>query len=180
MKQTYIRCPRCELNYILKKDKFCQVCKMEMKALGTLGAEDNLDLELCPICKVNYINSDEDICAQCAKEKENEEGEISSNKKYDSEWGDYSNQDEDNSSFQSEENDDIVSISNLEDTSLTDEEMELDITDEEDEIGEDEENLDDEDEEFNLDDDFDEQDGDECEDEDDDYDDYKKPSKKKK
>ena len=57
----YIKCPRCELNYILKKDKFCDVCKSEMKA-GILKENDMEELEyleegmeLCPICKVNYF-----------------------------------------------------------------------------------------------------------------------------
>lgn len=31
-KPVYIRCPRCELNYIQKKDKYCSVCKAEMEA----------------------------------------------------------------------------------------------------------------------------------------------------
>lgn len=184
MKQTYIRCPRCELNYILKKDKFCQVCKMEMKALGTLGAEDNLDLELCPICKVNYINSDEDMCTQCAKEKEIEEGENLSSRSFNEQWGTYGNQDEDEDSFQTEENGDMVSISSLEDTPLTDEEMDLGIPDEDDEITDDEENeedLDSEDEDYNINDDFDNEDDDYINnDDEDDEDDYKTSIKKKK
>ena len=181
MKQTYIRCPRCELNYILKKDKFCKVCKTEMKALGTLGAEENLDLELCPICKANYINSDEDICAQCAKEKELEEGENTSSK-YDGEWGNFNNQEEDEGSYQGDENGDMVSISSLEDTPLTDDdEMELDISGEEDDLVDDEdneENPDDEDD-FDLDDSEDDfEDDDEDDDSADDED--EKPSRKKR
>ena len=31
MKNVYIKCPRCELNFILKKDKLCPVCKQEMR-----------------------------------------------------------------------------------------------------------------------------------------------------
>ena len=31
-KPVYIRCPRCELNYIEKKDKLCSVCKAELSA----------------------------------------------------------------------------------------------------------------------------------------------------
>lgn len=68
----YIKCPRCELNYIIKKDKFCDVCKSEMKA-GILEENDfeELDegLEICPICKVNYINEGETMCATCQEEK---------------------------------------------------------------------------------------------------------------
>ncbi len=70
----YIKCPRCELNYILKKDKFCDVCKSEMKA-GILEESDLDDfeleegLELCPICKVNYISEGERMCSTCMEEQ---------------------------------------------------------------------------------------------------------------
>ena len=45
MKVQYIKCPRCELNYIVKKDKFCEVCKQEMKA-GSLGMDEFDEFEL--------------------------------------------------------------------------------------------------------------------------------------
>lgn len=71
----YIKCPRCELNYILKKDKFCDVCKSEMKA-GILKENDMEELEyleegmeLCPICKVNYVNPGERMCTTCQEEQ---------------------------------------------------------------------------------------------------------------
>ena len=32
-KNVYIRCPRCELNYIKKKDQYCDICKREMKLI---------------------------------------------------------------------------------------------------------------------------------------------------
>lgn len=71
----YIKCPRCELNYILKKDKFCDVCKSEMKA-GILKENDMDELEfleegmeLCPMCKVNYINPGERMCITCQEEQ---------------------------------------------------------------------------------------------------------------
>ena len=70
-KQTYIKCPRCELNYILKKDKYCDVCKQEMKA-GAIDDDDleiyDDELELCPVCHVNYINEGETMCASCLEE----------------------------------------------------------------------------------------------------------------
>ena len=68
---TYIKCPRCELNYILKKDKYCEVCKMEMKA-GCLEENEfnefEDDMELCPVCKANYINEGETMCSSCMEE----------------------------------------------------------------------------------------------------------------
>ena len=183
MKQTYIRCPRCELNYILKKDKFCKVCKMEMKALGTLGAEENMDLELCPICKTNYINFDEDMCSQCAKERELEDGDSSATNKNIDDWNSYDGQEDDDVNFQSEEDGGMVSISNLDDTPLADDEMELDISDDEEDMNDEDESEDSaNDDDFNLDDDDEDDYEDDEDDEDDDDDDYEdeKPSKKKK
>lgn len=177
MKQTYIRCPRCELNYILKKDKFCNVCKLEMKALGSLGADENMDLELCPVCKINYINPDEDICTQCAKEREMEDGETDRNYGRDDEWSAYANGDDDESGYDDDENGDMVSITNLDDTPLgDDDDMDLGISD-------DEEDDDDTDDVFDGeedDDDFDDLEDDEIEEDDDDFDDEPLPSKKKK
>ena len=72
MKIQYIKCPRCELNYIVKKDKFCEVCKQEMKA-GSLVLDELEELEegveICPICHVNYLVDGETICQSCQEEK---------------------------------------------------------------------------------------------------------------
>lgn len=65
-KNVYVRCPRCELNYILKKDKFCNVCKSEMQA--TNERYEELNLELCPVCHINFLNGDEQICEACREE----------------------------------------------------------------------------------------------------------------
>ena len=60
------------MNYILKKDKYCEVCKSEMRA-GALEDEDmddfDEDMRLCPVCHTNYINDDETMCASCMEEK---------------------------------------------------------------------------------------------------------------
>lgn len=71
----YIRCPRCELNFIHKKDKLCSVCKREVEAAYKNEGEDGdidlgVDFEICPICKTNYIREDEDMCASCARERD--------------------------------------------------------------------------------------------------------------
>ena len=72
-KIEFIRCPRCELNFINKEDKFCNVCKKEMEAAfnrdDDLDMDLSLDLDICPICKTNYINEDEVMCASCQKER---------------------------------------------------------------------------------------------------------------
>lgn len=68
-KNVYIKCPRCDLNFILKKDKLCPVCKQEMQALSQSG-DDGANMGLCPICKVNYITDDETVCGTCNDESE--------------------------------------------------------------------------------------------------------------
>ena len=84
-KPAYILCPRCELNYIKSKDKYCTVCKADMGLVDRgilLPDDEELGLEkLCPVCNVNYIGDDEDICFLCKKERE----EMEANERKD-EW----------------------------------------------------------------------------------------------
>ena len=75
VKSVYIKCPKCDLNFILKKDKLCPVCKQEMQALHS-GGDDSADMGLCPICKVNYITEDENVCSTCMGESDLTEEEI--------------------------------------------------------------------------------------------------------
>ena len=115
-KPVYIRCPRCELNYCLKKDKFCSVCKAEME--GDKDAFVNeLDLELCPICKTNYIQPEEIMCASCLKERQAQGKDLDD----DDEWNAYMNRDdEDDYVSDDEETGDMASISELDDDVLSD------------------------------------------------------------
>ena len=159
-KVAYIRCPRCELNFIQKKDKYCAVCKAEMSA-NKDDFIDDLDLELCPICKTNYIQSDEVMCQSCLKERGNDEDEVNQNQ---DEWNSYVQQDEDDFILPNEETGELA-IVDLDDDDL-DEDMGLvDEEFDEDEDDNDEENNDDDD--FDDDYDFDEED-DEFDDDDED------------
>lgn len=102
-KQTYIKCPRCELNYILKKDKYCDVCKAEMKA-GNVDDDDLEvfdDLELCPVCKTNYIAEGETMCASCLEES------LALHKDEDADWHDYIDKSAPESEVGTEEDDDL-------------------------------------------------------------------------
>lgn len=156
-KPVYIRCPRCELNYIQKKDKYCSVCKAEMEAKKDYV--DDIDLELCPICKTNYIQPDEIMCASCLKEhRSDEDGELVDD------WDEYLNrEDQDDETTFDDEMGEMASVNDITKSSmLDDDEIAPDIEfDEEGEIDFDEE-FDDEDDD---DDDFDDDD-----DDDDDYD----------
>lgn len=138
----YIKCPRCELNYILKKDKFCDVCKSEMKA-GILEENDFEEfeegLELCPICKVNYISEDERMCTTCLEEQ------LSTNKEDEPDWRGF---------VEKADEDDDLDLLPVEEDDEIDEELEgafaKDLDGDFDDMEEDEEN-----ESLDLDDDFD-------------------------
>lgn len=78
---VYILCPRCEINYINAKDKYCAVCKAEL-GIGDPSVllpdeEEVQDERLCPVCHVNLIGEDEDVCIECKKEREEKEKEVS-------------------------------------------------------------------------------------------------------
>ena len=184
----YIKCPRCELNYILKKDKYCEVCKSEMRAgiLGENDYDDDMDeayeegLILCPVCKVNYINEGESMCQSCLEEQG---GDIKDDDEPN--WRDYADkadEDEELDLLPVEEDDDIDE--ELEGAFAKD--LEAEFADDEDEEDDEEDAFDDDDDfdvDLGKDDDFDD-DEDEEDDEDtddDDYDDdFDLPKKKRK
>ncbi len=76
-KQEYIKCPRCELNWILKKQDLCDVCKAELNYDGSQNYEEEEEIEeflddieeLCPVCKSNYIHGKETMCESCRRSK---------------------------------------------------------------------------------------------------------------
>ncbi len=161
MKKTvYVRCPRCELNYIEKKEKLCSVCKAELSAKKDEFIDD-LDLELCPICKTNYIQPDEIMCATCLKEHQ------SSDVDDDTDWEEYLNRDEEETIYDDEETGDMATVTDdFDDQLIGDDDLDTSIGFD-DKI--DDEDLDDEDLDVDDldDDDFD----DDYDDLDDDYDD---------
>ncbi|MGN0818046.1 MAG: hypothetical protein ACI4L9_03655 [Candidatus Coproplasma sp.] len=150
----YIKCPRCELNYIDgETQEYCDVCIAEMKGnrlqfadLDDEELEDELAeeaTELCSICGVNRVRYGEKICEACASKAEYEEEEEIDPEK-DEEWKNYLDDD-------------------TEDLTVDDEELEEELKQE----------LDDEEEEESVDDDdFFDEDVDSLSDlEDEDYDD---------
>ena len=120
-KPVYIRCPRCELNYIEKKDKLCSVCKGELSAKKDEFIGD-LDLELCPICKTNYIQPDEIMCATCLKEHQGEDEDPNND------WEEYLNRDEDEVVYDDEETGDMASVTeDLDDDGILDDDLDTSI-----------------------------------------------------
>lgn len=102
----YIKCPRCDLNYIDgDKQEYCDVCIAEMKGnklqFADLDDEDYEELdaeldqsELCPVCGVNPIRPGEKMCEACKKESEYEEDEDIDIEK-DEEWKNYLDDEDD-------------------------------------------------------------------------------------
>ncbi len=90
----YMKCPRCELNYIdSEKQEYCDVCLKEMKGIPTgleeiEEAEEDLPTELCPICGENMMRAGEKMCEECRKKAEYEE-EDPDPEADDDEWREY-------------------------------------------------------------------------------------------
>lgn len=59
-----IKCPRCELNYMLDTDKMCTVCKREVRG----ESEQDEMIELCSECGENPVVPGQELCAFCLKE----------------------------------------------------------------------------------------------------------------
>ncbi|MDE5721318.1 MAG: hypothetical protein K2I30_01060 [Clostridia bacterium] len=160
----YVKCPRCELNYIdAEKQEYCDVCIAELKGrkLQFADLDDEIfeevdseleQFEVCPVCNVNRIRYGEKMCEACKKESEYEEDEIDPEK--DEEWKNYLD----------EEDDGDLTI----DDETLQEELDADMEDEESEEANDDDFFDDdvdslsdlEDDEYDDDDDFDDEDDD--------------------
>ena len=65
----FIKCPRCELNYISEEEQFCSVCTREMK-----GESREDPFELCSICNENPVMPGKDVCLICFKEMSQQQG----------------------------------------------------------------------------------------------------------
>ena len=162
----YIKCPRCELNYIdPEKQDYCDVCIAEMKGnklefadLDDEELEEELENEageICPVCGVNHMRFGETMCDAC-KQKSEYEDDVDVDPDKDEEWKNYLDDD----------TDDIT----LDDAEL-DEELKEEL--EEDDLDEDEEEHNDNDDDFfedvdPLDDDYDDDDDEDDDDDDDD------------
>ena len=101
----YIKCPRCDLNYIdSEKQEYCDVCIAELKGrklqFADLEDEDYEELdaeleteELCPVCGVNRIAAGEKMCESCKAQQEYEEDE-EVDIENDEEWKNYLEEDD--------------------------------------------------------------------------------------
>jgi len=60
-----IKCPRCELNYILDTEKICNICRREVRG----ESEQYEMIELCSECGENPVVPGQELCAYCLKER---------------------------------------------------------------------------------------------------------------
>lgn len=65
-----IKCPRCDLNYILDTEKYCKVCLREMK-----GSHVEDELEMCSVCNEAPALPGRDVCLSCLKEMNGNTGD---------------------------------------------------------------------------------------------------------
>lgn len=59
-----VKCPRCELNYILDGGTLCTVCRKEVRG----ESEQDEIAELCSECGENPVVPGGELCAACLKE----------------------------------------------------------------------------------------------------------------
>ncbi len=59
----FVKCPRCDLNYMTASEKYCKVCMREMK-----GDSAQDEVEMCSVCNENPVLPGRDICLFCLKE----------------------------------------------------------------------------------------------------------------
>ena len=60
-----IKCPRCELNYMLDTDRICSVCQREVRG----ESEQYEMIELCSECGENPVVPGQELCSYCLKER---------------------------------------------------------------------------------------------------------------
>ena len=155
----YIKCPRCELNFIIEgKQEYCDVCIAEMKGsrlqfadLEDEEIEAELEeevMEICPVCGINKMRFGESMCEACRKQSEYEE-DSEEDSEQDEEWKSYLSDDTEDLSLDEDELAEELAEVAEEDEEYA-EEDEYDEFDEEldslDELGDDEDDLDDDDE----------------------------------
>ena len=162
----YVKCPRCELNYIdSERQEYCDVCIAELKGkklqFADLDEEDfeELDAELggeeiCPICGVNHVPVGEKMCESCKAQQEYEEDDVDIEN--DEEWKNYLEEDDSDRTVDEELQEEIEEEFSHDDEEEYDYDNDEDDFDDVDSLSdlEDDEFDDDEDDEDDDDDDF--------------------------
>lgn len=63
----FVKCPRCELNYMQETEDYCEVCKREMRT-KFVRDDDSDAVELCIECNERPALPGEELCAVCKLE----------------------------------------------------------------------------------------------------------------
>ena len=150
----YIKCPRCELNYIEEDKELCEVCLAERQGrhlrfadIDDFDADDSEKTKLCPICGENYIYPTDKCCEDCKDKNILADDELEPDVEQDDEWRKYLDEDIRELALEEDMEEEL-------DESM-DEEFEDEILEEElDDFDADMEDIDDDDEEDYEDDDF--------------------------
>ena len=102
----YVKCPRCELNYIdEEKQEYCDICLAEMQGNRLQFADfddeemDEIDAELetadlCPICGITPLHFGEKICENCKQTTSEYDSEAEIDIENDNEWQNYLDEDD--------------------------------------------------------------------------------------
>lgn len=102
----YVKCPRCELNYIDEEtQEYCDVCLAEMHGdrlqFADLDEEEleELDAELgqaeiCPVCGINPVRYGEKMCESCKQETPEYDSDNDIDIEKDEEWKNYLDEDD--------------------------------------------------------------------------------------
>ncbi len=102
----YVKCPRCELNYIdEEKQEYCDVCLAELHGnklqFADLDEEELEELdgeleqeELCPVCGVNTLRYGEKLCESCKQKASEYETDEDIDIEKDEEWKNYLDEDD--------------------------------------------------------------------------------------
>ena len=66
---NFVKCPRCELNYITESERYCKICLREMK--GDVAQDE---VELCSVCNEAPALPGRDMCLFCLKDMNGQNG----------------------------------------------------------------------------------------------------------
>ena len=126
----YIKCPRCDLNWILEEQKLCDVCRAELKMDGASLLSDELDdeeLVLCPVCKQNYMGATEEMCEQCLSERADKGGSDSNADESEESWlKEYIDESDPDDSLTGDWDENGVSLEQMEDEEFDEEDESYD------------------------------------------------------
>ncbi|MDO5022592.1 MAG: hypothetical protein Q4E07_04565 [Eubacteriales bacterium] len=117
---SFVKCPRCELNYMKDTDKYCDVCQSEL-----FGDASEDEVELCSICGESPALPGKDVCLFCQREMSGHaKGGVSGDE--DLRADDEDTDDEDAEDVDSEDLEDIEDLDDFEELDELDDMMSLD------------------------------------------------------